>query len=260
MEKHKEHNKHHQKEKTDPGGVENSKENHDIADDVLERKIEDEKASEELRKGEQRKSPRRESDCAAEELEKKLIEENTKLKEELTTLKDTMMRRQADFENYKKRLFKQQAETRSMAIRDFAHDVILINDDLLRAIEASEQITKHGSIEESHKSFLEGVMMISKQIEETLKKYNVIEIDSLNREFDPNIHEAIEIEQHGDEDCDMVTKVYHKGFRLDDLVVRSAKVKVTKPKPKRDQESMSVPDDKNKKDEAANREDKKGDQ
>ncbi len=255
MEKHKEQNKHHYKEKSDHGAIDKSKEEFDVADDILEKKLENERTSEEQRKNEKRKSLRREEDCAAEELEKKLIEENTKLKEELTTLKDTMMRRQADFENYKKRLFKQQAEVKTMAIRDFAHDVILINDDLLRAIEASEQIQKDGSIEESHKSFLEGVMMISKQIEETLKKYNIVEIDSLNKEFDPNFHEAVEIEQHGAEDRDMVTKVYHKGFRLDDLVVRSAKVKVTKPK--RAQEPAPAPSEQDKDKGAANGEVKK---
>ena len=247
MEKHKEHNKHHHKEKYihDPTGK--SKETFDIPDEVLEKKMEDEKLSEERRKDEQRKNPRREADKCATDLSNRLMAENDKLKEEIASIKDAMLRRQADFENYKKRLFKQQGETRTMAIRDLAHDVILINDDLLRAIEASETITKNGSIEESHKSFLEGVMMISNRIEETLKKYNVVEIDSLNQEFDPNYHEAVEIEQHGDEERDMVTKVYHKGFRIDDLVVRSAKVKVTKPK--REPDSGIMPDSQDKSDE-----------
>jgi molecular chaperone GrpE len=230
MDKHKEHGKHQQREKSHFEPKDKIKESFDIPDEVLERKMENEKISEERRKEEQRKLQRRESDKTTEDLKNKLIAENEKLREEVASLKDTMMRRQADFENYKKRIFKQQAETRTMAIRDFALDVILINDDLLRAVEASEAITKNGSTEDSHKSFLEGVVMISKRIEEILKKYNVIEIDSLNREFDPNFHEAVEIEQLGGVERDTVSKVYHKGFRIDDLVVRSAKVKVTKPK------------------------------
>src|SRR5208283_3494498 len=125
MEKHKEHNKHHQKEKSNHDAVEKSKENYDIPDDILEKKIEDEKTSEGRRLEEQRKNTRREADRAAIDQRNKLIEENKKLNEEIAALKDAMMRRQADFENYKKRLFKQQAETRTMAIRDFAHDVIL---------------------------------------------------------------------------------------------------------------------------------------
>ena len=71
--------------------------------------------------------------------------------------------------------------------------------------------------------------MISNRIEETMKKYGVVEIEALDSEFDPNFHEAVDIEMSGDVDRDTVTKVYQKGFRIDDLVVRSARVRVAKP-------------------------------
>jgi molecular chaperone GrpE len=223
MDKHKEHQKH-QKEKHIHEDAEGAKEDLAISDEELEKKIQETMIADERRRG-----LRRESDRIAAAEKKKIAEENEKLKAEITLLKDTMIRRQADFENYKKRVVKQHGETRIMTIKDLAHDIILINDDLLRAIEASEKIAG-GTAEESYKSFREGVIMISKRIEETLKKYNVIEIESLNREFDPTYHEAVEIEQNGDVTHDTVTKVYNKGFRIDDMVVRSAKVKVTKPK------------------------------
>ncbi len=223
MDKHKEHQKH-QKEKHAHEDADRAKENLRMSDEELEKKIQ-----ETITSDERRKESRRECDRIAEADKKKLCAENEQLKAEIALLKDTMIRRQADFENYKKRVLKQHGETRIMTIKDLAHDIILINDDLLRAIEASEKIAG-GTAEESYKSFRDGVIMISKRIEETLKKYNVVEIDSLNREFDPTYHEAVEIEQNGDVAHDTVTKVYNKGFRIDDLVVRSAKVKVTKPK------------------------------
>ncbi|OHD71303.1 MAG: nucleotide exchange factor GrpE [Spirochaetes bacterium RBG_16_49_21] len=223
MDKHKEHQKHH-KEKNVHEDKERAQENPDISDEALEKKIEDEMASDE-----RRKELRRECDRIAADEKKKAIAENEQLKAEIATFKDTMIRRQADFENYKKRVLKQHGETRIMTIKDLAHDFILINDDLLRAIEASEKISGE-TTEELYKSFREGVIMISRRIEEILKKYNVVEIDSLNQEFDPAFHEAVEIEQDGAVGHDTVTKVYHKGFRIDDLVVRSAKVKVTRPK------------------------------
>lgn len=232
MDKHKDHGRtkekaHHEEKER---GV---KQNLDMSDEALEKKMKNEKLSEERRSEERRKAFRREADRLADEQRSNAINENLKLRAEMDVLKDTMLRRQADFENYKKRIAKQQGEVRKMAFRDIAQDIILINDDLLRAIEAFKNLPGK-STEESHASFVEGVSMISRRIEETMKKYGVVEIDALNREFDPNLHEAVEIEMSDSEELDTVTKVYHKGFRIDDLVVRSAKVRVTKagrPKP-----------------------------
>jgi molecular chaperone GrpE len=201
------------------------KKDFDSSDEDLEKKMADEKISEE-----RRRTFRREADRIADELNTNTQKENQKLKEDIDALKDIMLRRQADFENYKKRMAKQQLETRKMAIRDITHDIILINDDLLRAIEASESITQGASTEEMHRSFVEGVSMISSRIEETMHKYGVKEIEALNQEFDPNCHEAVEIDVSDSVGFDTVTKVYQKGFRIEDLVVRSAKVRVTKAK------------------------------
>ena len=158
------------------------------------------------------------------------------------TLKDTILRRQADFENYKKRHHKIQKEQKKLAVKDLALDIIHINDDLLRAIEASSNIQADQSFEDAHKSFVDGVSMISNRIEEALKKYDVVEIDALNKEFDPNYFEAVEIEMAENVVKDTVTKVYQKGFRIDDIVVRSSKVKVSKPireEAKTDEETAS---------------------
>ncbi len=148
---------------------------------------------------------------------------------EIAELKDLLKRRQADFENYKKRIVKSQDEYRKFAIRDFALDVININDDLLRAIEASATVKNGESIEQCHNSFVQGVLMISKLFEDVLKKYNIVSIDSINQAFDPSCNEAVEIELSDSVATDTITKVYQKGFKLDDLVIRSAKVKVARP-------------------------------
>ena len=229
MDKHKEQHKAKDKEIHEIKEAMLKKE-YDSSDDVLEEKIKDEKASEERRRVERRVSYRRDSDRICDEEKTNAIKENQRLRSEMDSLKDTMQRRQADFENYKKRVAKQQGEYRKMYLRDVAHDIIEIHDDLLRAIDASDSLTKSGSIEKSYGSFVEGVTMISNRIEATMEKYGVVEIDALNRAFDPNFHEAVEIEMSDDVDFDTVTKVYQKGFRIDDMVVRSARVKVARPK------------------------------
>jgi molecular chaperone GrpE len=153
-------------------------------------------------------------------------EEIEKKKEEIESMKDLLKRRQADFENYKKRIVKSQEEYRKGAIKDMAQDIIHINDDLLRAIDAAFDVCEDKQSTQS--AFIEGIAMISRRIEEMLKKFGVVEIDCLNKEFDPNVNEAVEIEESGDVEKDTVTRVYQKGFLLDEYVVRSAKVKVTR--------------------------------
>ena len=151
-----------------------------------------------------------------------------KKKEEMEALKDILKRRQADFENYKKRMAKSQEELRRMVIKDMALDIITINDDLLRAVEASGDIGDDRVSEAPKRAFRDGIRMISRQIEEMLKKYGVVEIESLNREFDPALNEAVEIEESDGVDKDTITKVYQKGFMIDDYIVRCARVKVAR--------------------------------
>ncbi|MBN1531038.1 MAG: nucleotide exchange factor GrpE [Spirochaetes bacterium] len=171
----------------------------------------------------------REASAAMEDESAKREEEYQKLKAEMESLKDLMQRRQADFENYKKRQVKMQQEQQKMAVKDLALDIITINDDLLRAIESASNIEGDSPGEEAKESFRQGVDLISKRIVETLNKYGIIEIDSMNQAFDPNYNEAVEIDMSSDVTIDTITKVYLKGFRIDEIVIRPARVRVTRP-------------------------------
>ncbi|HRZ27524.1 MAG TPA: nucleotide exchange factor GrpE [Spirochaetota bacterium] len=154
-------------------------------------------------------------------------EEVERIKNEIDSFKDLLQRRQADFENYKKRTIKFQEEQKKYAIKDFAFEIILINDDLIRAFEAALQIECQGK--DSYRTFIDGVSMISRRIEESLQKFGVVEIEAIGQPFNPNYHEAVEIEMSNDYNVDTVVKVYQKGFKIDEMVVRSTKVKVAKP-------------------------------
>ncbi len=159
-------------------------------------------------------------------------EELIKLNKEIETLKDLLQRRQADFENFRKRTAKLQEDYKKLAIRDFACDIINVNDDISRAIEASENLSGKESAD-SKDSFIEGIKLVSKRIEEILSKYGIQEIEAENKPFNPNFHEALEIESSDNYSEDTVTKVYQKGFKLDEHLVRTAKVRVSKPAPKK---------------------------
>ncbi len=190
----------------------------------------EEKKDEEILEEETPKEEESEECAEVENLEEEIStqdEEIIRLNKEMETLKDLLQRRQADFENFKKRTARLQEEFKKVAIKDFACDIININDDLIRAIDASNNFSMEDN-EGSHSSFADGVKIISKRIEETLGKYGIEEIDAENQPFDPNFHEAVEIEMSEDADTDTVAKVHQKGFKIEDMVLRSAKVKVAK--------------------------------
>jgi len=154
-------------------------------------------------------------------------EEIIRLYKEIETLKDLLQRRQADFENFRKRTVKLQEDYKKLAIKDFACDIINVNDDISRAIEASDSLSGEETAE-SKNSFIEGIKLVSKRIEEILNRYGIEEIESENKPFNPNYHEALEIAESEDLNEDTVTKVHQKGFRLDEYVLRTAKVRVSK--------------------------------
>lgn len=169
------------------------------------------------------------------ELENEVSEQEgeiIRLTKEIETLKDLLQRRQADFENFRKRTAKLQEDYRKLAIKDFAYDIINVNDDIMRAIEASDSLADKENAD-SKDSFIEGIKLVSKRIEEILKNYGIEEIDAENKPFNPQYHEALEIENSDAYSEDTVTRVYQKGFKLDEHLVRSAKVKVSKPAPKK---------------------------
>jgi len=153
---------------------------------------------------------------------------------EILQLKELLLRSRADFDNFRKRCVKNEELNKKLAVKEFALDILTINDNLIRASEASLHIDEGDTLDHAHRSYVEGVMMISKSLEQSLEKHGVEEIDSLNCPFNPVFHEAVEFDTSEDIDVDMVTKVYQKGFKIDAMVIRTAKVKVSKPSKKQE--------------------------
>ncbi|MGL4370370.1 MAG: nucleotide exchange factor GrpE [Spirochaetota bacterium] len=169
--------------------------------------------------------------AAADPAEKLLKEKEDiirKKDEEIAALKEQILRGRADFDNFRKRCIKTEDLNKKLAVKDFAVDVIKINDDLIRASEVAAQIAEGQSLEQAHKLYVDGVMLISKNIERALHHNGISEIDSLGCPFNPCFHEAVEFDVSEDVDCDTVTTVHQKGFIIDQIVIRPARVKVTK--------------------------------
>ena len=142
---------------------------------------------------------------------------------EIADLKDQLLRKTADFDNYRKRMIREKEELGSYANRELLLDIVPIVDDFERAIRSSE---------ESHdfSSFHNGVVLIEKQFVSILeRKWKLVRFDSVGEEFDPQRHEAMMTEESGEVEQPTVVEDFQKGYELGEKVLRPAKVKVAMP-------------------------------
>jgi molecular chaperone GrpE len=139
-------------------------------------------------------------------------------------LKDRLARRQADFENYRKRVDRERGETYNRVVADIAAKLLPVVDNLKRALEAEASVESSESDEFRH--FLSGVDLIYKQINGVLDALGVKPIAAVGEQFDPHVHEAVVTEPTDDYEPDTVIQEIVAGYRLGDKLIRPALVKV----------------------------------
>ena len=144
----------------------------------------------------------------------------TELTEENSDLKDQLLRKQAEFENFRKRMFREKEDAINYANSNLLQDLIAIVDDFERAIKSSES-------SRDFESFHSGIELIEKQFTGMLeRKWGLARFDSEGDEFDPTKHEAIMMAED-DSPTQVVLEDFQKGYMLHDRVLRPAKVKVS---------------------------------
>ncbi len=137
---------------------------------------------------------------------------------------DKLLRLQAEFDNTKKRVDRERFEFIKYANEEIILELLGILDDLERSLEAMH------SNHEDPTAFLKGIEMILAHLYEMLKKRGVKPIEAKGRVFDPNFHEALMQEENDELDEDSVVEELQKGYLLEDRVIRTSKVKVSKKK------------------------------
>lgn len=143
---------------------------------------------------------------------------------ENSELKDRLARRQADFENYRKRVERERTETYNRVVADVTGKLLPVLDNLKRALEAEASVEAAESDEFRH--FLSGVDLINKQLNGVLEALGVKPIAAVGEQFDPHIHEAVVSEATDEYDPDTVIQEIVTGYRLGDKLIRPALVKV----------------------------------
>ena len=139
-------------------------------------------------------------------------------------LKDRLARRQADFENYRKRVERERTETYNRVVADVAAKLLPVLDNLKRALEAEASVEASESDEFRH--FLSGVDLIYKQLNGVLDALGVKPIAAVGEQFNPHVHEAVVTEATDDYEPDTVMQEIVAGYRLGDKLIRPALVKV----------------------------------
>jgi molecular chaperone GrpE len=157
------------------------------------------------------------SEETSEEEEKDPLE---KAKEEIADLKDKWLRSVAEFENYRKRTLKERAELILNGGEKVITAILPIIDDMERAIE-------NGAKTDDPEVLREGMSLIHQKFMKTLEAQGVSKIETENADFDTDVHEAVAmVPGMGDDKKGKVIDCLQQGYKLNDKVIRHAKVAV----------------------------------
>jgi molecular chaperone GrpE len=137
---------------------------------------------------------------------------------------DAAARRQADFDNFRKRIERERVESYNRVVADVVGQLLPVIDNLRRAHEAESSIEATESQE--FRNFLHGVELISKQLNGVLENLGIEQVPTVGHPFDPHVHEAIATEKTDEFEPDTVMQEIVRGYRLGEKLLRPAMVKV----------------------------------
>ncbi len=138
--------------------------------------------------------------------------------EENSELTNRLLRLQADFDNYRKRVRAEKEELTQYANYNLVQKLLPVIDNMERACSAPDT---------SPKGIIEGLELILKNLLDILGKEGVIPIDCIGKSFDPNCQEAVTTEASNDYPANTVLEEFQKGYLMNDRVLRASMVKVS---------------------------------
>ncbi len=137
---------------------------------------------------------------------------------EASEMRELAQRKQAEFENYRKRMERERLDLARYAGADVVKEVLPVLDNLERALRA-------GGTEEQLR---DGVAIIHRQLEEILARLGLAEVESRGKPFDPHIHEAVSQQETAEHPDGTVLDVFQKGYLFKDRLIRPAMVSVAR--------------------------------
>ncbi len=137
---------------------------------------------------------------------------------ECNDLKDQLLRARAEFDNYRKRMARERERIRKTAAEELIVGLLPVVDNLERALEHTD---------EDSAGVTEGVELVVNQFRDVLHAQGVETIPAAGEAFDPKVHEALSHQPSEEYAADLVMQEFQRGYRIDDYIVRPAKVVVS---------------------------------
>ena len=156
--------------------------------------------------------------AAASASESALAEQLQKLAAEKQDLTNTLVRLQADFDNYRKRTEKEHDQARHRGVENLVEQLLPVLDGFDRALAAHD--------DPGYEDYRKGFELIRKQLWDLLAKQGVHRIESIGKEFDPNVHHAVEHVPTSDYPDGAVIEEFQPGYTFHHRVLRPAMVRV----------------------------------
>jgi molecular chaperone GrpE len=135
-------------------------------------------------------------------------------------LQDLVKRRQAEFENFRKRAQREQMEFAEYAGMEAVKALLPSLDDFERALKNAQAAGDSGEI-------MKGVELIYQRLLESLKKLGLEPIETANQKFDPHSHHAVEMVENDEVEDHTILDEYQRGFNFKGRLLRPAMVKVS---------------------------------
>ena len=137
-----------------------------------------------------------------------------------TLLYDQLLRRQAEFENYRKRTERDRVDTYNRARADIITELLPVIDNFDRALSSLEASSEDAA------GLRHGVELIHKQFKDILTKLGLEPVEAIGCAFDPHVHEAVATELTDEHEENTIIAEFERGYKLGDKLLRPAKVKV----------------------------------
>jgi len=145
------------------------------------------------------------------------------LKEELNKSKSDILYLKAEFDNYKRNSIKERSDLIKFGSERLAFDLLSVLDNFDRALQSTTS-------KENLDAVIKGIELTAKELKAVLQKHNINEFAATGDSFDPALHEALTTEETTEIDEGKVFRVFRKGYKFHDKILRVAQVVVSKKK------------------------------
>ena len=188
--------------------------------EIKDEELQEEQPVEEETDKESEAESTEETECQSESEDVEEKDPLEKAQDEISELKNQLLYKVAEFENYRKRTLKERAELILNGGEKFITSILPVLDDMERAIE-------NGAKTDDPEVLREGMSLIYQKFMKTLESQGVSKIDTVDADFDTDVHEAVAmVPGMGDDKKGKVIDCLQQGYKLNDKVIRHAKVAV----------------------------------